>query len=425
MENGSTDTTDLIAQVQTYPEIATRLWLTHVDDGWQVRFGDVLLGADAASNERTWSYPTDVFLAGRLDGPVVAELMRGHTQLLRDRKVTASAPQGNCNFDRLPGQLLWNRSVLPRPRTEWLVHPATQIPSTGSHPILVGDGPTFLDSNAAFWSFFHGTAPNPNASRPNGVWRVVMQDRRAWLHRVTITPDAVTVLVKGTDLDGVRVELTTPTSHLIRPIGKTGRIRLRLPRGLAPGTLLILRTDDDWLDYRHFPSSDAGHHSDQSVVWDLPGAQVSLLIAGGETDLVEFKCRVPEGDSRKKMLKTVAAFASGQDGGTVLIGVEDDTRVIGVDPAKLDELMLQLRQMIRNMIDPEPPCQVRPEQVDGKVVLLIEVEGTGRWHGYDRVKPEFYLRRGASTVPARISEIEHGFGAGQPSPHGFWRVPPL
>jgi predicted HTH transcriptional regulator len=54
------------------------------------------------------------------------------------------------------------------------------------------------------------------------------------------------------------------------------------------------------------------------------------------------------------MLKTVAAFASGTDGGTVLVGVDNDTRVIGVDSTKLDELQLRLRQMIRDTIDPEP-----------------------------------------------------------------------
>lgn len=420
MDNGSTDTAELIAKIEAHPVVNTRLWLTRADDGWQVRFGDVLLGVDDPAGERTWAYPTDVFLAGRLPGPVVAELMRERPQSIGDLKVTAPVPLNNGNYTRLPGQRLWNNSALPWPRTEWLVSPA-QTPPTTNQPILIGTGPPFLDANAAFWSFFHGTAPNTNASRPSALWQVVLQDRRAWLHRVTITPDALTVQVKGTHLDGARVELTTPTGHLARPVGTTRRVRLRLPRGLAPDTLLMLRTGEDWLDYRHFPAAAPGSHGDQSVVWELPGARVSMLIGGGETDVVEFKREVPEGDSRKKMLKTVAAFASGQDGGTVLIGVEDDTRVTGVDATKLDELMLRLHRMIRDTIDPEPIYQVRAEQVDGKTVLLIEVEGTGRWHGYDRVKPEFYLRRGGSTVPARFGEIEHGFGASQPSPYAWWR----
>jgi hypothetical protein len=422
VESGSTDLTELIAKIEAYPVVDARLWLTHVNDGWEVRCGDVVLGADAPADERAWLYPTDTFLAGPLPGPVVAQVMRGRSHVLRDLKVNAPASATNGIYSRLPSQRLWNHAVLPWPRTEWLISPA-QTPSSSSQPILVGNGPPFLDANSAFWAFFYGTAPSANASRPSALWRVVLQDRRAWLHRVTVTPDALTVIVKGTHLDGAQVELTTPAGHLLRRVGSSNRVRLRLPRGLPPDTLLMLRTDADWLDYRHFPSPGArgGSNADQSVEWELPGARVSLLIAGGETESVEFKREVPMGDSRKKMLKTVAAFASGQDGGTVLIGVEDDTRVVGVDPTKLDELMLQLRRMIRDTIDPEPSYQVRAEQVDRKTVLLIEVLGTGRWHGYDRGKPEFYLRRGASTVPARFGEIEHGFGSGQLSQHAWFR----
>jgi hypothetical protein len=303
-ENGLAGTGELIAKVEAHPVVNTRLRLTHVDDGWQVRFGDVLLGVDDPADERIWSDPTDVFFAGRLPGQVVAELIRERSQSIGDLKVTAPAPQNNGNYTRLRGQRLWNHSALPWPRTVWLVGPA-QTPATSNQPILIGTGPSFLDANAAFWAFFHGIAPNANASRPTALWQVVLHDHRAWLHRVTITPDALTVLVKGTHLDGVRVELTTPTRHLVRPVGRTRRVRLRLPRGLAPDTLLMLRTDNDWLDYRHFPPAATGGHGDQSVVFELPGARVSRLIAGGETDVVEFRREVPEGDSRKLPAGTV------------------------------------------------------------------------------------------------------------------------
>jgi hypothetical protein len=226
----------------------------------------------------------------------------------------------------------------------------------------------------------------------------------------------LTLLVKGTDLAGVRAELTTPASRVTRPVGRTGRVRLRLPRGLAPGTLLMLRTDDDWRDLRYFPSAAPGQGGDRSVVWDLPGARVGVLIAGGENQYVEFKREVPTAvESKRKMLKTIAAFASGE-GGTVLVGVEDDTRVVGVDATALDPLMRQLTSMIRDSIDPEPPYTVRAERIDGKTVLLVEVTGGGRWYAFGPAKPEFYLRRGASTVPARVHEIAIGFGAGAQLP---------
>ncbi|AGL13723.1 hypothetical protein L083_0213 [Actinoplanes sp. N902-109] len=49
-------------------------------------------------------------------------------------------------------------------------------------------------------------------------------------------------------------------------------------------------------------------------------------------------------------------------------------------------------------------------QLDGKTVLLVEVPEESGWYAYDWEKPKFYLCRGASTIPARLSEIANRFG---------------
>jgi hypothetical protein len=191
------------------------------------------------------------------------------------------------------------------------------------------------------------------------LWRIVRADRRGWLHRVIVAPDALTVHVKGTELAGAQVELATRDNRQIRPVGTTARLRFWLPRGLAPATIVMLRSGDDWLDFRYFPAPGPGGDTDGSVIWDLPGADASVLIAGGESQYVEFKEQLPVSEHRRKMLKTVAAFASGE-GGTVLIGVTDDSQIVGVDATKLDELMLTLHNMIRSNIDPDPGATVAP-----------------------------------------------------------------
>jgi hypothetical protein len=223
--------------------------------------------------------------------------------------------------------------------------------------------------------------------------------------------------VKGKSLAGVSLELTTPTSRLVRPVGRTGRLTPRLPSGLAYSSLL-LRRDDDWLDFRYFPSPMQGR--DASVVWDQPGAELGILIAGGEGPGVEFNQEVPTRDeSKKKVLKTIAAFASGE-GGTVLFGV-DDAQVVGIDPATLDRQSVAVASMIRNTIEPEPPYGLRTAEVDGKTLLLVEVAAGARWYALNLGRPEFYVRRGASTVPARLDEIATGFGYQQGgSGHRMW-----
>ncbi|MBP1782773.1 hypothetical protein J3R08_002623 [Micromonospora sp. HB375] len=406
-----TSVDELTGMLERSATVDVRLALCRGEDGWQISYGEVLIGADGASPERTWLYSDDAFVERRLPGSLVADLVREKPQQVDGLTVSAPAAQQSGGFQRLAGQVRWNNTVLPWPRTEWQLSPAKQAP-TRQRAVLVGNAPSFLHAEAAFNTFFYAAAVENGPRPPHMLWRIVRLDRRGWIHRVTIGSDTLTVVIKGVDLAGVQVELTTPDGWQVRPVGATGRVRLRLPRGLAPATLLMLRSDDDWLDFRYFPAPGGGGDGDRSVIWDLPGADASVLVAGGETEYVEFKQEVPTGESRKKMLKTVAAFASGE-GGTALIGVTDDGQIAGVDATKVDEQMRTLRSMIRDSIDPDPPVTVRPVPLDGKTVLLVEVSAGGRWYAYNPKRPEFYLRRGASTVPARLQEIAVGFG--QPS----------
>lgn len=192
-------------------------------------------------------------------------------------------------------------------------------------------------------------------------------------------------------------------------MGRSGKVRLRLPAGLADSSLLLLRNEDGWLDYRYFYSPVPGRERDPSVVWDQPGAELGILIAGGEGLHAEFKREIPTTpESRKKVLKTVVAFASGE-GGTIVFGVNDELQLVGLDPAAMDLHMRTVSSMIRDSAAPEPPYRLRAAELDGRALLIVEVTPGGRWYALNPAKPEFYLRRGSSTVPARIDEIAAGF----------------
>lgn len=411
VDSGSTDVPDLAAMIGGHELVDVRMALIRLVDGWQIRHGEVTMDTVASTRDRTWQYPEDVFLERRVPGSVVAALMREEPQEVDGFKMITPRPVANGTFRRLAGQVKWSGTSMVWPRTQWDVYPSeSRLESMSTRPdgLLIGDGPSFLHFEAAFSSFFYGALPSNRASW-QWLWRIIQVDRRAWLHRVTIAPDVLTIAVKGTELDGVRVELTTPTTRVDRPIGRTRKVRLRLPSGLANDSLLMLRNEDDWLDYRYFQSPVPGRERDASVIWDLPGTELSILLAGGEGPYVEFKQEVsPTAESRKKILKTVAAFASGE-GGTVLFGVTDDARVMGIDPAAQDRLMVAVGNMIRDSIEPEPSYDLRIAELNGKTVLLVEVTAGGRWYAVNPAKPEFYVRRGASTVPARMDEIASGF----------------
>lgn len=77
-----------------------------------------------------------------------------------------------------------------------------------------------------------------------------------------------------------------------------------------------------------------------------PQTNVEALLAAGEGPVVEFKRQLPESaEQKRKVLKTVAAFATG-DGGTVVFGMDpDELTVTGLsagDPKKLRDQLYDL-----------------------------------------------------------------------------------
>ncbi|NEE59947.1 ATP-binding protein, partial [Streptomyces sp. SID8455] len=78
----------------------------------------------------------------------------------------------------------------------------------------------------------------------------------------------------------------------------------------------------------------------------------------------------------------------------------------------VDKQVLQVVSMIRDTLEPAPPYEPRVIDYDGKTVLAIEVSSGGQMYAYrdrDSQRPEFYVRVGPNTVPARHHEIAAGF----------------
>lgn len=405
MDRGSIDIWDLASLIEAHPEVDARLVLARVADGWQVSHGEVTVDAATPATERTWRYPNTIFVERRVPGRVIGGLIRKEPQTIDDLTVFGPPAQGSAGFTRQPGSTRWRHGIAPWPRTEWEVAPAD--PATRPGGMLIGDGPAFVTYEAALSAFLYATPPVE--ATPPQLWRIVQLDRRAWLHRVVVGADALTAVIRGSDLAGVSLELTTPTSHLSRPVGRTGKLKLRLPAGLCPGSLLLLRRDSEWLDFRYFPQPVPMGERDPSIVWDQPDALLAVLVAGGEGPGVEFRQEVPRREQAKaRLLRTVAAFASG-DGGTVLFGVDTDAQTVGLDPATLDRKMIAIDDMIRHSIEPAPGYVLRTGELDGRTLLSVDIAGAGRWHAVNPQRPEFYVRRGASTVPARLGDIAAGF----------------
>ncbi|MGH3517877.1 MAG: hypothetical protein ACRDQ7_10780 [Haloechinothrix sp.] len=224
MDSGSVDVPDLANMVEGQADAAVRMALVQTADGWQIMHAEVTLSGPRPAQARTWRYADEILLERLLPGPAVASLLRGDVQDLDGLAVFAPAPPPNCTFQRLAGHSRWRHVVLPWPRTEWEVsRPESMVNRNGG--VRVGDGPPFVNFEAAFSSFFYGALPT-NMAGQQPLWRILRVDQRAWLHRVTIGPDAMTVMVRGASIDDVVLELSTPTGHLTRAVGRTGKLRV-------------------------------------------------------------------------------------------------------------------------------------------------------------------------------------------------------
>lgn len=122
-----------------------------------------------------------------------------------------------------------------------------------------------------------------------------------------------------------------------------------------------------------------------------------------ETDMVEFKR-----EYSRSVLKAVVAFAN-THGGMVLIGIEDDGTVCGVEDP--EGVMLAVTNAIRDAVKPNAAMIAECEQLEvrGKTVVGIRVE-----RGVDRpyyladkgMRPEgVYVRQGAASYMASEAEI--------------------
>ena len=107
-------------------------------------------------------------------------------------------------------------------------------------------------------------------------------------------------------------------------------------------------------------------------------------------------------------LKTIAAFLN-TEGGDLLIGADDDRKVLGIEHDRLetdDKFMLHLAQAVRNGLgDPAGTCiDPKTQIVEGKTVCLVSCQRSPepvylRWKGMEKTADgDLYVRTGPGTV---------------------------
>lgn len=109
----------------------------------------------------------------------------------------------------------------------------------------------------------------------------------------------------------------------------------------------------------------------------------------GESKYIEYKR-----DYTKTLLKTVSAYANYSDG-YILIGVEDDGSIVGVQNS--DEVRLSIENSINDTIKPRPYYEIYEEEHSDKVIIILAVYKGD--HTPYTVDNKTYKRMDTSSVP--------------------------
>lgn len=309
------------------------------------------------------------------------------------------------------------------------------------HQMLVAEGAPFFPEPQSAWRAFSesdfslsGASPPPNEL---ALLRIAEDE--AWIGAVHVTPTQITADVRGDAVHGAEMELFGVSDRSAQQLNGPGTVTFPLRDGLPGSAWLWLKRGSRWLDYRPIDArsgwtgdlSRAEVEIDQAVE---PQANIEALIASGEGPRLEYKERLPAGSNDRKMLKTVAAFAT-WDGGTMIFGINrDELTITGLgdeDPGRLRD---QLVDLVRAAVDPMPSVTVSLYKSMASSSSCSDVE-PGQSPPYaliadpsSRDRPDLYVRRGASTFHAQSSDLRETMlrrsmpdnQAGRSTPFGPW-----
>ncbi len=422
MEHGTASLSELRLLVSGSAHPAwTRIVAASDGSEWYLRHLAAVIGRKPPGwAPATWSYEHLVLMALEISPAVMGGCLAESESTARFGQLALRVPAfgPHVNWTRRASRVQYEPKPLEWPTIDYDVSEAGGSNWRTPDGLLVSDkSPCFPMFSSAFRAFFHGDYSTTATawSMPTNFTLRVLQDE-ARIRKAIITPTWLDVMVDGAAAEGCKVEVNGATYRGAKLVGKTGRVRLPLPRGIPDDAWLYLSRGTRWLDYRALGSQIGfkGDLTKAGVSVEVPSdpeSDLEALIAAGECATVEFKEQMPtDRRSKRNLFKTVAAFANG-NGGTVLIGVDDNGAPMELNADMVARADVSLNDLTRAIVHPTPDFEIRRVQFRGRSVLLFKVlAGKDGPYGIQVEQSEpvaFYVRRNASTFPATVSEILH------------------
>jgi hypothetical protein len=364
--------------------------------------------------EQRWEYDEAIFISMKSTGSEVATWFQSGSATFGNEvvKLPTLTEQQPLSWHRLGSKQKWGLSEpLEWPCTVYdlAYQPLKAGPSFGS--FIAPNSPSFVRFAVAAASFFRVPLP-PGGSVDSVAPMFRLQNCAGRITQVRLGAAEIEVHVEGNELNGMIVELASDDQGPTKEVSKEPDqvFTFPLPEGLPSGAWVVLKCNSEWIDrkFLNWPNTMSPDPSVEVVV--EPMNQLESLVAAGEGPNIEFKVKVPdETASRRKVSRTLAAFANGE-GGHLLFGVDNDGQVLGL-PAESTNQVAQdaITNFIRSLVTPLPNFSVRCISLDdgsGQGVIVVRVEaGDTPPYGVGPENPQYYVRRGATTFPASADMV--------------------
>lgn len=414
-DHGQSTLTELSGHIEACNDVSVRFVLSTEGERRVLH----TLVADAIPHSGTperavYDYGAVIFLVDTVPGKKISEWLSARKGEHHGYAFEIPELQQSVPWDRYPSHTRYGFLGLPLPFTEYQANTASMPGSQNTNLAGIGylaadDCPFFPDyRTAAFELLYRAMSVQSQWQLPNQLASVRIAHAEAWIERVHFSPTSVSVAIEGNDVGGTRLEIVGPPDLRwdATPL-QPGAHNCPLLNGIPEELWIVLSRHGVRLDYRYLnrrwrqaPFSPTV----ENVTEEVGGidSRIEELLYRGEGETIEFKREVPNAEDR--LLKTVAAFANGE-GGVILVGVDDDGTVPGVD-RPLNQEKDRIINMIRAKVDPGPPVRLEDGKVNGKDVIAIFVDqGDSPPYCLYPAKPEPYVRRGATTFRARQEEI--------------------
>ncbi len=276
------------------------------------------------------------------------------------------------------------------------------------------DAPSFPSFAAAFRAFFYEKhVPTGQGYQPTlGQYLIFIAEEGWGITRVVVRAASLDVWIGGNNIAETRLELNSARDRETLVVHGPGRYTFSPPKGLAQDAWVWLKGERGYLDYRYLSGWGGRHSSGVEFAGPQdPATELSALATQGESTCLEYKRELPSDskESKRKIFKTIVAFANGE-GGTLLFGVDgdDDTgKIVGLS-GDASTFQRKINDLIRDLVTPGPPHTVTTHKIDEKCVVRVVVEANqGAIYALtlDQNHPEYYVRRNGSTYFARPEEL--------------------